>query len=141
MKIRLLLPIVLLTLSCGVSAQKNQNREARMEEMKTQRIAYIIQQAGLTPEETEKFLPLYNEYKQKSFELGRQRLKALRTTTPASDAEFEKAVNDYIHSRQKDADLAKEYNAKFRSILSPEKLFKLYVAEWEFQQKALTPHK
>jgi hypothetical protein len=130
---------MLLSAAFGATAQQ-QRRADRMEEMKTKRVAYVFQTAGLTTAEAEKLLPLYNEYKQKSWELGRERNASLKVK-PGNTAEYEKASKNYINIRQKDADLAKEYDAKFRTVLSPEKLFKVYVAEWEFQRKAITRRK
>jgi predicted GTPase len=138
MKIRLLLSTLILVISCNVLAQKNQNRAARIEEMKAKRVAYVFQEAGLTAGEAEKVLPIYNEYKQKSWELYRQSATILKTS-PASETEFEKAIENYLGFQQKEAALANEYSKKFRTVISAEKLFKLYVAEREFQRKAIAP--
>jgi len=140
MKIRLLLSTLLLAVSLGILAQRAQNRANRTDAIKTERITFIIQRVGLTPAEIAIFVPIYDEYKQKSWELGRARVAALRAT-PTNDAEFEQAIEDYINHKQRDADLAREYNTKFRAVLSPEKLFKLYVAEWEFQRQAVAPQR
>ncbi len=136
MKIRLFLAILILTVSCNVFAEKNQNRAAKIEEIKAKRIAYVFQEAGLTANEAEKVLPIYNEYKQKSWELYRQRATILKTS-PTSETESEKAIENYIGLQQKETALASEYNKKFRDILSAEKVFKLYVAEQEFQRNAI----
>jgi hypothetical protein len=45
----------------------------------------------------------------------------------------EQLVNDDIANRQKELDLQKEYNEKFKAILPIKKVAKLYAAEEQFK--------
>ena len=55
-----------------------------------------------------------------------------------SDEEYKKMLGDDVDVKLKEAELDKEYAAKFEKILSPEKLFKVQQAEKNFIQKEVT---
>ena len=61
-KVMILWMMSLVVLS--VSAQKP-NREAKMEQMKAEKISFITQQLSLTTAEAQAFWPVYNEYEGK----------------------------------------------------------------------------
>lgn len=110
------------------------NKEAFL----AKRNAFITAEVGLTPEEAAAFIPLCNEYQEKRFELGKQcrrQIRELKNKKAPSETEYTEAVNCYLDTAIKEAQLQKEYFGKFKKILSPEKLFKYQEAENKFAKE------
>lgn len=112
--------------------QKDDNsRKQRWEEMKAKRAAYYTERIGLTTEEAQAFWPVYNELQEKKGRLHR----SMHNQFHRKDAngqkvmDYSKICDDMMNLRVQEIMLEKNYHTKFKSILSPEKLFKYYGAE------------
>lgn len=105
-----------------------QDPKAR-EKINAARAAYITERLGLTPEEAEKFWPLYREYSDKQRALKQQYNQAKKEGKPAEE------LLDLEHTvKQKNLDLEKEYSGRLRQSISPEKLMNLRRAEEDFRK-------
>lgn len=114
--------------------RKHFDREA----FQAKRNAFIMAEVGLTPDEAALFIPLSDELKKKKFELGRSYRKfvnEIRSKKNPTDAEYTRAVDDYLDLCIEEAKLEKEYAEKFKKIISPEKLFKYQGAELKFARE------
>jgi Spy/CpxP family protein refolding chaperone len=123
------------TFAQGRGGNGNQEKRENIEAMK---IAFITQKLELTPEEAQQFWPVYNQYSEKTKELRKKRRQGNREARQQnfdelSDKEVEQLVNEDIVNRQKELDLQKEYNEKFKTILPIKKVAKLYAAEEQFK--------
>ncbi|MDR1330790.1 MAG: hypothetical protein LBK07_01660 [Tannerella sp.] len=101
----------------------------------TKRNAYITVEAGLTTDEAVEFIPLENEMKDKLFEIGhecRKQNRDLHSKKSPSDEMYLKLIDCNIETRIREAQLEKDYYAKFKKILSPEKLYRYQQAEFKF---------
>jgi hypothetical protein len=99
------------------------------------RIAYITDQLELTPEEAEKFWPIYREFAQKRREIRRELRNATRNADPKqSDQE---AVDQQLKAKQKELDLEKDYSGRLLKVISAQKLRSLPQAERRFRQMIL----
>lgn len=129
------LSMILLSISVyAQQAKPHFNKEAFL----AKRNAFITAEVGLTPEEAAVFIPLCNEYQEKRFELGKQcrkQIRELRYKKTPSATEYTEAVDCYLDTEIKEAQLQKEYFGKFKKILSPEKLFKYQEAENKFAKE------
>lgn len=106
----------------------SQDPKAR-EKINAARVAYITERLGLTPEEAEKFWPLYREYSDKQRALKQQYNQAKKEGKPAEE------LLDLEHTvKQKNLDLEKEYSGRLRQSISPEKLMNLRRAEEDFRK-------
>ncbi|MCD7973544.1 MAG: hypothetical protein LUG18_12970 [Candidatus Azobacteroides sp.] len=88
--------------------------------------------ANLSPEEAKAFFPLYHEMSHKLYEMNRSLRREMRRLSQAghvSDAEYQKYIEEQFKVKQQQLNIEKEYYSKFKQILSPEKLFKVSVAE------------
>ncbi len=97
--------------------------------------AFITAELKLTPEEAAAFIPLTNELERKKFEAGlecRKINRELHKKKSPTAQDFNRAIDACLEVRMKEAGLEKEYYAKFRKILSPEKLYKYKNAEMRF---------
>ncbi len=120
-----------------LQSQKWQHGEQR-KNIEAQKIAFITQELNLTPDEAKVFWPVYNEYDTKRHELK----KLFRGNDDArkvdieklTDAEATQILDNQIIEAQKLLDLRKEYHAKFKTVLPPVKVLKLYDTEREFQK-------
>lgn len=111
-----------------------QNKKENVQAMK---IAFITEKLDLTPQEAQQFWPLYNQYSDKMMELRKKRRQDNREARSnfdeLSDKEVEQLVSNDLATRQKELDLQKEYNEKFKAVLPIKKVAKLYAAEEQFK--------
>ena len=113
----------------------------RKEKVEAMRIAFITQKLDLSPEEAQKFWPVYNEFHKKRDEMmkkKREDKKGMRENIDSlSDKQVEALVDAEMAFRQKNLDLEKEYHGKFKSVLPIKKVAKLYRAEEQFTHRLL----
>ena len=113
----------------------------RKEKVEAMRIAFLTQKLDLSPEEAQKFWPVYNEFQKKREALNTKRrneYKDLKANLDSlTDKQIESAVDGEMAFRQKNLDLEKEYHAKFKSVLPIRKVAILYRAEEQFTRKLL----
>jgi Spy/CpxP family protein refolding chaperone len=109
----------------------------RAEKIKSWKIAYFTEQLNLTPEEAQKFWPVYNEYDGKLEDLRKKRRQKIRLAKDnldeMDDKEIEALVDSEMTFRQQELDLQKEYHSKFKAVLPARKVAKLYAAEEQFK--------
>jgi hypothetical protein len=96
-----------------MGAAQNGNR------LQALKIAYITKRLDLSPEEAQKFWPIYNQYAE---ELKRTRQDAIRNSK--SEIELDEAI----------LNVRKKYSALFTQALSPQKIDIFFKSEKEFGQ-------
>lgn len=128
---------ILTAFTSGIFAQGGGGRQEKRENIEAMKIAFITNKLDLTPQEAQQFWPLYNQYNDKTVELRKKRRQdnreARQNFDELSDKEVEQLVNNDIAIRQKELDLQKEYNEKFKAVLPIKKVAKLYAAEEQFK--------
>jgi hypothetical protein len=122
-------------------AQPGAKHEQKKEKIEAMKIGYITQQVELTPEEAQKFWPVYNQMNNEIEALRKERKlsreNAKETFDVMTDADIEKLINDEMASRQKELDIHKKYVAQFKSVLPIKKLAQFYKAEEGFKRRLL----
>ena len=127
--------LVLLLISIATYAQ---NREA-MKKIESARIALITERLGLTPEQAEKFWPVYRQYNmerreiRKEFRDARQNVDMKNLT----DEQSKILVQKGMELKQKELNLEKEYSGRLSQVITTQQLFRLKNAEKDFQQMLL----
>jgi hypothetical protein len=103
------------------------------------RIAYITDQLALTPEEAEKFWPIYREFSAKRKELRVQLHQAKINPDPKKTQEQndQALVDQQFDIKQKELNLEKDYSSKLLKVISAQKLRTLPDAERRFRQMIL----
>ncbi|MCB9071175.1 MAG: hypothetical protein H6543_01675 [Prevotellaceae bacterium] len=136
---RYLLFISLFILSIGfVNAQQRGCNNARREAMEAQKVAFITEKVGLTPEEAEKFWPLYNSFEAQRRDLRHQMHEIRRNITSDSNEEdYKKALNELQKIDMQQSALKLKYHKEFLKILSAKKLFNYYSAENEYKKELI----
>jgi hypothetical protein len=102
------------------------------EKINAARVAYITERLELTPEEAEKFWPLYREYTQKRQVLRQQFNDAKREGQPA-----DKLLDLDYKIKQQELDLERDYSGRLRQTITPQKLMNLRKAEDDFRKLLL----
>jgi len=118
--------------------QHAKNKEIR-DRIQAARVAYITEQLALTPEEAEKFWPIYREYSEKY----RQTEKELRHArkSPSTDKTAEENDRALVELgfkiKQQQLDLEKEYSEKLLKVIPAQKVRMLPEVEQKFRQLVL----
>ena len=136
--------LLLLWLSAfTLSAQPEHRREVK-ERVEAYRIGFITDRLELTPEESEKFWPVYREFrKEMDATLGDQvdeiegMRKKRKEEGSLTDAEIEKAIQANFNREEKALKIKRAYHEKFKKVLPIQKVGKLYVAELEFKKELI----
>jgi hypothetical protein len=136
-----LVKIIVLCLLAGSAVAQDdddlpQGQDSKVrDKIEAARIAYITNQLELTPEEAEKFWPIYREFAQRRREIRREVREAARNADPGkSDQEI---VEQQFNARQKELDLEKDYSGRLLKVISAQKLRSLPQAERKFRQMIL----
>lgn len=125
-----------------------QTPEGRKEKIRAYKIAYLTDQLDLTEQEAEKFWPIYNAHDKQLMQIRRNKHrntmhKIRENGGPESyDAAGSTSVLNELISYDKEMQATREQLfTELKSVLSPNKLLKLYIAESNFNKKLLNEYK
>ncbi|MFV0346918.1 MAG: hypothetical protein ACK5IQ_11830 [Bacteroidales bacterium] len=108
------------------------------DKFKAIKVSFITEKVELTPEEAQKFWPVYNKYESQKFELMKVKRKAEEAMCgEISESEAKTKNAEYIQCMEKEAEIAKNMNADLLKVLSAKKVMRLYRAEFEFRDKMI----
>ena len=112
------------------------------ERMRSERIAFLTAETGMTPEEAQKFWPLYNEAEKARNEAFGKTMKAYGELEQAvndskSAKEIEAKLNAYLNASKAGQEIDSNYAKKYLKVLSAEKVARLYVAEEKFRRNQI----
>lgn len=135
MKTIIYLLLLVTTLSYG-------QREARSEKLKAYKTAFITEALDLSPEEAEKFWPVYNSYDIKLMELRKIERKEIFTLVKGdidglSEVEAGRLLEKVIRLKAQEFQYHQEMDESLRNVLSAKKILKLKRAEHEFKMQLL----
>lgn len=110
--------------------QKNQIRAKQIESIK---IGYITGRLSLSPEESQKFWPVYNQLQEDQAQIVKQKKQARLENAGNPD----QLIDDDFYFDTKILELKKKYRHEFGKILPPEKVKALYIAERDFREELI----
>ena len=115
-----------------------QDRQAR-NKIESARIALITERLGLTPEQAEKFWPVYREYSQKRRELAQELRQARQGIDPQnmSEEQSRRLVDLAMDVKQREVDLEKQYSNRMMNVISSQQMLSLRKAEDDFRRMLL----
>ena len=105
------------------------------------KIAYFTENLDLTPQEAEKFWPLYNEYQKIKGELYRS--KGLRSRGFAqkmdeiSEKEAEEIIDKHMEVKKNELTLDIKFHEDLKKVLPAKKVMKVYITEVQFREYML----
>jgi hypothetical protein len=128
---RNVITIAVMLLVMGANAQDPQARE----KIESARIALITERLGLTPEQAEKFWPVYREYSMKQEAIRREFTDARRNfdTQNASEEENKKLLDLGLQTKERQLQLEREYSDRLLQVISNRQLLSLRKAEEDFR--------
>ncbi len=116
---------------------KEGNPRERKERIESYKIAFITSRLQLTPQEAEKFWPVYNEFDAKKESIrksARDRNKEYNTADKVTDKQATELIEADLTEMQANVDLMKEYYGKIKAVLPPQKIVLLIHAERQFRR-------
>jgi len=138
--IKVLIAVIFLLSTISTIAQgpgMGQKSRKKKEKIKTYKIAFITEKINLTPEEAEKFWPVYNVHMDKMQELQEKRFEsrppASEDFNKLTDTDAEAILDKMLDNEQKIANLLSDFRNTLKPILPPKKILLLFNAEREFR--------
>jgi hypothetical protein len=132
LKILILMLFTLPAFAQEDEAEVLQQDPKAQQKIKAAHAAYITERLELTPEEAEKFWPVYREYATKKQSLRQQFRDAKKS------GQDEKSLLDLdLKIKQQELDLEKDYSGRLQKVITPQKLMNLRKAEGDFRRLIL----
>ncbi|AEI50021.1 Spy/CpxP family protein refolding chaperone [Runella slithyformis] len=100
------------------------------------KIGLITNRLNLTPEQSQQFWPVYNEFDDRKKEIRKQMKKLIveTNTLTTPDEKILANIKETLNLQQKEVDLEREYMNKFLKVVNVRQLAELYKAEQMFTQ-------
>ncbi len=132
-----IISILLLGAVYSLSAQ-GPSPEA-LEKIEAARIALISERLALTPEQAEKFWPIYREFANKRKAISQDFNKARRNFDPnqATEEENKKMLDMATTVKEQQLTLEKEYSQRILNVITTRQLNNLRKAESDFKEMLL----
>jgi hypothetical protein len=123
---------ILLAMPGSVLAQ---DQEA-FQKIESARIALITERLGLSPDQAEKFWPIYREYNEQRQLLRQERQEIRRGVDPKKLSEEEsKRIMERGHAlRQRELNLDQDYSERMLRVISNQQILALKNAEEDFRR-------
>ncbi|MEO7766238.1 MAG: hypothetical protein ABIS01_02390 [Ferruginibacter sp.] len=112
---KLYILLILISIAGMAGAQNDQPSEKRQQNIEALKVAFISKELDLTPDEAQRFWPLYNQYSKE--------LKA----TIKDDADILERDENVLNVRKK-------YKGQFNNVLGQERTNRVFSAEGKFRQ-------
>jgi Spy/CpxP family protein refolding chaperone len=115
---KLYIILTFLMVSFFAKAQEEQppvSEQKQQEKIEALKVAFITKELDLTPDEAQKFWPVYNQYS-----------KELKNTIKDNE--------DVIDRDEKVVNLRKRYKDQFTKVLGPDRMNRMFNAERDFRQ-------
>lgn len=121
---------VFLVISRELKAQSAQDK------IESARIALITERLNLSPEEAQKFWPLYNEYSQERRALQQEYLKAREQFRAGkmTEEQSEKLLEIGLKLKERELQLDRKYTERMNTVISNRQLIALRQAEIDFRK-------
>jgi len=125
------LAFIFFSFACTTKHEKSE------ELLKAEKVAFFTQKLNLTTKEAEVFWPVYNEYWNRKNEIIDNKRTAMKkkkkNIEEMPDEEITKYADMYINFQKQESDLLIEFNDKFKKVLPPTKVLKLYQTDYDFK--------
>lgn len=135
----LLVILVLSVITVFSQGRKHKMTQEDREKIESRKIGFITDKLDLTPEEAQKFWPIYNTNREK-MNAERKQFKGnykLDDETEFSDEQAKDFLDAFMKHEQKMLDLQKAYFENLNSALSPQKIVKLVEVEKKFREELI----
>lgn len=119
-----------------------QFRQSARDRIQSEHIAYLTSELELTPEEAEKFWPVYNKAHKEQMENNQEYRQALKNLKQVlkdgkGESEVKAALEAYNKAKDGQRNVLADYQKDFIKIIGVVKTAKLYVAEDSFRTRQI----
>lgn len=138
--ITLLLVLILFAPMSHIEAKGGKkDREKWFAQMREYKHNFIVKELGLSQEQQEKFLPIYDKMEDEIFKVSSEtrQLEKKVSGGNATDVEYEAAAKAIIELKQKESTIEMRYFEQFKTVLSSKQLFELKKAERKFANQLM----
>lgn len=134
--------IITLLLLLFTTLTFSQRREEKLEKLKALRIAFISDKLDLTPEEAQKFWPIFNQFEDDHQDLRRKRQNLMFQLRPEnvsslSDKEVQNLMEEDEKLESELHNARKQLAKSLQGVIPNQKIMMLRQLEIEFKQKLL----
>lgn len=140
---QLIATIALTFLFCGAFAQPGKHED--FEKYKAMKVSFMTEKLELSPDEAQKFWPIYNEFEKKLFDFHRNRRemekKIKENYDTYTDEEFRQISFDMVDQFRKEYELVKDYNEKFLKVLPAKKVVMISPLENDFRFRMIRQYR
>ncbi|HDZ40434.1 MAG TPA: hypothetical protein ENH59_01975 [Bacteroidetes bacterium] len=130
--------LILLFVFCISSLYAQRNRR---EVIEAQKVAFLTRNLELSPEEARLFWPIYDEFTAERDKIIRQRNAITHDIgnnfRNMTEKKLEEAGDELVRLNLTEAELKVEYHEKFKEVLTPSKVVRLYYTENRFKNYLL----
>ncbi|MCB0704901.1 MAG: hypothetical protein KDC34_06300 [Saprospiraceae bacterium] len=134
MKIKIILAGSMLLLATVTAlGQPRPEAEGRIRSMHA---AYISDRLRLTPEESQVFWPIYNEFQEKEQAI-KDSYRPAKGLGTLNESEANELINNHLQMEQEVLNLKKDYLTRLKKVVPAKKLVMLTEAEREFKEKLI----
>jgi hypothetical protein len=122
-------------------AEKGKFSPEQREKIEALKVSFLTTKMNLTPEEAQKFWPVYNKFSEEKHALKKDVRELKQDAKSGLESMSDSDVNKYIEQKflfeQKELELKKKYLAEFKKVLPVKKIALMYQAEDEFKKHLL----
>jgi Spy/CpxP family protein refolding chaperone len=134
---RLIIPMLTLFICFNAYSQ----RDGKMHErIKAQKVAFITERLNLSPEEAQKFWPIYNAFEDKVTKMRQNDLREVRQAMQKgnlSDSEAQQVLDQFMNVEEQLFEAKKQLVKDLRNVIPPQKIIQLKAAEDAFNKKLM----
>ena len=127
-------------ISATALAQPNRPDDGWKKKMMSEKVAFFTVELDLTPEEAQKFWPVYNQIDKEKDEANANVFMTFIELEKAikekkSEKEISELLDKHIDAVEKQNELNSKADEKYRKVLPVAKVAKLFVSEEEFRRQ------
>ncbi|HEY0047323.1 MAG TPA: sensor of ECF-type sigma factor [Flavobacterium sp.] len=137
--------LLILLIFCSANLFSQGQNQNKVDRIKSLKVAFITDELALTPEESAKFWPIYNEFETQQRQLKRSRIRSSTDGDSNLHKFSEKEAADRLKQIQRKEEelhqLRMNLVERLRKVIPPSKILKLKNAEENFNKKLLKQYR
>ena len=139
---KLVILIIVLCTSLGSFAQnKDTDRDAQRERIKSLKVAYFTQELNLNEKLAEKFWPIYNAYENERRQLHEREHIDIKNVECYNEAEANELLEEFLTIESEEYKIKKQLFKDLKQIISAKEIIRLHKLEDEFHKKLIKEYR
>jgi hypothetical protein len=133
--------VILLAALIMIPLNRINGQNQNFEKFSSYKIGFFTKKMNLSPEEAEKFWPVYNEYQKQKMQIQREKIGVVRdfnqNESTLTDSQLTEMGDKLIKCISDESTLAVSFHKKIKEILAPGKIIRYYQAENQYKIQLL----